>query len=572
MIDGDLKTDNSLIVNAINNYFVNVGSSLDALIPSSNVDPNTFLRGHHPDSLYLSPVTPEEIFASILKLKDSCPGHDHLKPSIIKNIAPYIAQPLSHVLNLCFQQAVFPTQLKQANITPIFKKGDPTLFHNYRPIAILPVFSKIFEHILHSRLVAFFDRNNVISSSQFGFRKRFSTEQALGSTIEQISHELDQGNDVIGIFLDLKKAFDTVNINILLRKLHFYGVRGVPLALIRNYLHGRTQRTVLSNFHSHQLHCSCGVPQGSILGPLLFIVYINDLNNTLSSAFTTMYADDTNIFLSGNNITHMTDILNTEMQSLSSWLQCNRLSLNVDKTHVMVFSLNPVTRKLKPSIEINGSRISTINSTTFLGVKIDNSLSWKHHTTHVCSKISKSIGILKKVSHIFDRTVLLNLYNTFILPYLTYCISVWGNAANTHLHRILILQKRALRIIYHTDPLAHTAPLFSHSGILKLEDLHTYSVALIIYRLKNNMYPPTFSNLFISYITPRPSNETAHQTRTTSTSAVILPRCRTTFRQKTLAYTLPSTMNNLIIPLDLLSVNSFQTFKRNIKVILAAKY
>lgn len=572
LIDGNLQTDTTLIANAINNYFVDVGSSLDALIPSSDLDPSSFLRGHHMDSLYLSPVTPDEIYTCLLKLKDSCSGHDHLKPSIIKNIAQYITQPLAHVLNLCFQQAIFPTELKQANITPIFKKGDPTLFQNYRPIAILPVFSKIFEHLLHTRLVSFFDRNNIISSSQFGFRKHYSTEQALASTMERISSELDHGNDVIGIFLDLKKAFDTVNSEILLRKLHFYGVRGIPLALIRNYLHGRTQRTVLNNYHSHQLQCSCGVPQGSILGPLLFIVYINDLSNTLSSAFTTMYADDTNIFLSGNNITHMTDILNIEMQALSSWLQCNRLSLNVDKTHVMVFSLNPTTRNLKPSIEINGSSISTINTTTFLGVKIDNSLSWKHHTTHVCNKISKSIGILKKVSHIFDRTVLQNLYNTFILPYLTYCISIWGNAANTHLNHIFILQKRALRIIYHTDALAHTTPLFSHSGILKLEDLYTYSLALIIYRLKNNMYPSTFINLFISYITPRSSNETAHLTRATSTSVVTLPRCRTTFRQKTLAYTLPQTINNLLIPLDLLSINSFNTFKRNIKVILASKY
>jgi hypothetical protein len=335
-VNDSLTTDTKTIGDAINRYFADVGSSLDAMIPNTDVNPVSFLRGEHLNSLCLSPATREEILTCLLKLKDSCAGHDHLKPSIIKLIADHIAQPISHVINLCFQQALFPIELKQANITPIYKAGDPTLFHNYRPISILPVFSKLFERLLHTRLITFFDRCNIISPSQFGFRKQHSTEQALASTVERISSELDQGNDVIGIFLDLKKAFDTVNFDILIRKLEFYGVRGTPLALIRNYLNDRTQRTVLSNYHSNPLKCSCGVPQGSILGPLLFIIYLNDLPNSLSNAFTTMYADDTNVFLSGKNLPQLTASLNLELESLSCWFQSNRLSLNVDKTHAMV--------------------------------------------------------------------------------------------------------------------------------------------------------------------------------------------------------------------------------------------
>jgi hypothetical protein len=172
LVGHNLTTDTAIIGDSINHYFANVGSSLDAMIPASNVNPTSFLRGQHVGSLYLLPVTKEEILSCLLKLKDSSAGHDHLKPSIIKLIAAYIAQPLTYVINLCFQHAVFPSELKQANITPIFKKGDPSLFQNYRPISILPVFSKVFERLLHTRLVNFFDQNNVISPCQYGFRKR----------------------------------------------------------------------------------------------------------------------------------------------------------------------------------------------------------------------------------------------------------------------------------------------------------------------------------------------------------------------------------------------------------------
>ena len=471
---------------------------------------------------------------------------------------------------MCFQQGIVPKELKRANIIPIHKGNDPTIFSNYRPISLLPVFSKILERLLYNRLFNFFNSNNIQGDSQYGFRRGFSTEMALADTLNRITCELDEGNSVIGLFLDLKKAFDTVNFVILLRKLEFYGVRGIALDLLRNYLSHRCQRVSLNGHLSVTEVCSCGVPQGSILGPLLFLVYINDLPNALDEAFTIMYADDTNIFMRGRNVDLVTIAFNRQLVNLNKWLQCNRLSLNLSKTKSMIFSLNHQTRGRMLSLSFDGTLVDTITSTTFLGVKIDNSLTWSNHISHVCSKIAKSIGILKKVSNIFNQATLLGLYNSFILPYLNYCNIIWGNAAEIHLKRILILQKRAVRIICKLAFLDHCDPAFSTCQILKIKDLFTFSTAIFFFKINSNLFPPNFSiSIFSPILT---TTDRGHDTRGTRQHRFILPRCRTALRQKSMYYTLPKLHNDLLLPFSLLDCTTVYQFKKNLKTILISYY
>eukprot|EP00914_Ancora_sagittata_P002405 GHVO01005317.1.p1 GENE.GHVO01005317.1~~GHVO01005317.1.p1 ORF type:complete len:374 (+),score=-11.49 GHVO01005317.1:285-1406(+) len=343
---------------------------------------------------------------------------------------------------------------------------------NHRPISVLPAFSKIFERLLHDRIYTFFQQNNIISNYQYGFRKNYSCEMALSVTIDHITSSLDSKKHVLGLFLDLKKAFDTVDYSILLQKLTHYGIRGNALNLLKSYLSNRKQSVKFKSKISSVLPVTCGVPQGSILGPLLFLIYINDLPNSLKFAKPIMYADDTNIFYSGKDINEMMNTFNTDLTSLTEYLKCNRLSLNVSKTHSMLFTLNTALQNRTLSLMIDGAVIDTIKCTTFLGVKIDNNLTFSEHLKHTCKKVSKSTGILYKASKIVNRSTLIMLYNSLLLPYLTYCNIIWGKAAKQHTDRLFRLQKKALRIICNKPPMTHSLPLFNDCSLLTLDGLY----------------------------------------------------------------------------------------------------
>lgn len=570
LIAGDSVTHNKAeIAESLNEYFVDVGPSLDSNIPASAVNPTTYLRGVYRESFFLHPASLVEVKNCLSNLKkSSAAGHDDLKPLKMKEAAEHLAPPLQYLINLFFDKSSLPNELKFAYVTPIHKGGDPTLPCNYRPISVLPVFSKLFERLLHNRLYSFFEKHNIINPSQYGFRKKFSTEMALLTSIEKITSSLDSGQNVIGLFLDLKKAFDTVNIPILLSKLEFYGIRGNPLSLIKNYMSDRTQKVHLNKTNSSLKTTVCGVPQGSILGPLLFILYINDLNNALQHAFPIMYADDTNIFLSGKSLPDMTESFNQDLSRVHAWLVANRLSLNITKTHSILFTLNTRMRNSKLNLKLNDVIIDTVKETNFLGVKIDNALTWSGHVTHVCKKIAKSTGIIKKVSKLLPTKTLCTLYNALIYPYLTYCHLIWGKAAKVHLERILLAQKRVVRIICNTDFLAHTNPLFKDCKILKIHDLYTLNCSVFSIKLKSNRFPASFSSQFLPILT-KPQH--SYRTRSQTLNAVIIPTFRTSVRQTSLLFQAPKIINEVLLPHGLFEM-SIKIVKIKLKEILSNEY
>lgn len=476
---------------------------------------------------------------------------------------------------MSFEQGVVPNQLKKANITPIFKSGDPSIFSNYRPISVLPVFSKIFERLLHSRLLKYLTDKNIITDSQFGFRKKYSTELALAYTLDRITTEIDQKNHVIGLFLDFKKAFDTVNHQILLRKLHHYGIRGNENRLIENYLSNRSQCVKLNDVPSEFREIDIGVPQGSILGPLLFILYINDLKNALQFSFPIMYADDTNIFISGKNIDNMTEKMNSELINLNTYLISNRLSLNIDKTHLIVFSNNPAIRNHIPIIKINDIPIQTKSRTSFLGIIITNSLSWSEQITHICNKVAKSVGIIKKVSKILNQQTLLALYKALVLPYLTYCNIIWGNAPTSHLTKLHLLQKKAIRHIFGLPMREHTAPFFASSNLLTIFDLYKISCITFLYKLLLNFHPPFINSHFNDTILKFPANNPSRQltTRGMTTNNITLPKYRTNLKQSFFPYMSIKLHNDFLTPLGLLeNCHSLKALIKNVTAILIANY
>ena len=266
-------------------------------------NPIDFMEGDFLKSLYLFPVNESEVLDIILNLKNTdSKGPDNIPTSLIKSCGHELCQILTYINNCSLLDGVFPEKLKMAKIIPIFKSGDVNIISNYRPISILSAFSKITEKLVSTRLINYLTQNSILHKNQFGFRPKLSTCLALLQLIDDVSKSIDDGNITVGVFIDLAKAFDTVDHAILLNKLNFYGIRGTALNWFRSYLTNRNQYVYLNGAESSCALIRCGVPQGSILGPILFLIYINDLNSFSKTLNTIVFADDTNLFLSGKKI------------------------------------------------------------------------------------------------------------------------------------------------------------------------------------------------------------------------------------------------------------------------------
>ena len=333
--DGDKVSSNANIAENFNNFFANIGKTLADKIPEPSCDFKPPLSSYNnSSSLFLSPTSDEEIIKITLKLKNSdSSGSDDISNNILKQIIHTISKVISHIFNSSLSSGIVPSLLKEANVTPIFKAGDKHDFTNYRPISILPALSKLLEKVVYTRIFDFISHHNVLTSQQFGFRPKRSTYMAINELYCKIAENLDQKLHTVGIFLDLSKAFDTINHDILLNKLNNYGVRGLANDWIKNYLSGRQQCVLFNNHLSHSVNISCGVPQGSILGPLLFLLYINDLPLCTKIPHFILFADDTNIIFSHENPLTLELIINKELNHISNWFKLNKLSLNIKKTN-----------------------------------------------------------------------------------------------------------------------------------------------------------------------------------------------------------------------------------------------
>ena len=497
IINGTETTNNNDIAENFNSYFVNVGSNLASRINNDNANFTQFLPQPFNKSLFLYPTSPDEIINITKSLNSGkSQGHDGLSSSLLKQIIYVIASPLAHIFNLSMSCGVCPKLLKIAKVIPIYKKDDPQQISNYRPISILPSISKILEKIIHNRLYTFVTTNNLLSPNQYGFRKNHSTDLAVVELYDKITNAMAEKQHVIGIFMDLSKAFDTLNHDILLYKLKTYGIRGTALSWFKDYLSNRQQFTSYNGVNSDFLTVKCGVPQGSILGPLLFLLYINDISEASNRLSYILFADDTNIFFSHRKLDVLANTLNRELPKVSSWFKCNKLSLNINKTNFIHFKQSNLNENFPYNINIDGLRLEQKTCTKFLGVLIDENLNWNQHIHNITTAISKGIGILLKLKEFLPSDTLFLLYNTLILPHITYCNIVWATCCKTRINSILLLQKKALRICTNSNYLAHTNPLFHRLKTLNVFDINKFQTAIFMFKYTNNQLPAPFDNLF----------------------------------------------------------------------------
>ncbi len=550
------------IANGFNSFFSNVEANLARQIPPTNNHYSEFMGPRNHDNFFLNPTDKNEIEAIVKNFKSNkSAGIDEVSCRVLISVIDLISVPLAYIFNFSFTSGRVPDSLKIARITPIYKNGEQDLFTNYRPVSVLSCLSKILERLVHKRLYLFFSKYKLIKPNQFGFLENHSTALALTKIVDKITRELDAGETVIGTFLDLSKAFDTINHEILVGKLSHYGVRGVSSLWFKNYLTDRKQLVKIGNSISSMGSIGCGVPQGSILGPLLFIIYINDCVNVIKKSDVIMFADDTNHFASGRNMNQVVRLVNSELNLLSEWFKVNKLSLNTKKTQYIVFNKRHSTRDSR--IFINGNLIEQVASTNFLGVTFDERLNWSEHSRVTTAKLARKIGIINHLRKSLPVKILPSLYSAFILPQLQYCNIVWGRNFEVHINPIVILQKKVIRLITNSYYLAHTHTLFKSLKMLTFHDLNKFQLGEFMYRFEKRLLPESFNAYFVY-------NSEVHGHNTRGRNQINIEYCRTVAKSFSVKIAGPRLWNSL--PINLRNSASISIFKKNYKKMLLMNY
>ena len=327
-------------------------------------------------------------------------GPNSIPNMILHMIKTVIAEPLAKILNLSFETGIYIDKLKISRVIPIYKeKGNNLLTENFRPISLLSNINKIFEKIMHKRIYGFFEHQGLIYENQFGFRKNHSTTHALIDLTEEIRQTIDKNEFACGIFIDLQKAFDTVDHKILLNKLEHYGIRGIANKWFSSYLTNRKQFVSIMGHDSTIADIEFGVPQGSVLGPLLFLIYINDLNLAMKYSKTRHFADDTNLLIRNAHLKQLQKQLNKDLKQLCHWLKANKLSLNTSKTELILFRHPNKKINYDLKVKINGKQLLQLNSVKYLGTLLDAHLNWSAHASSLALKLNRAAGMLAKVRH-----------------------------------------------------------------------------------------------------------------------------------------------------------------------------
>ena len=546
------------IATKFNDYFVNLGPKLAKNINNTNTAFDKYLTESIPNSFFLEAVTEHEVRNEIGKINATkSPGYDGLSAKIIKLVANEISKPITQIFNQTFLTGNIPHQLKIALVTPIHKSNEDNKFDNYRPISVLTCFAKLLEKIMYKRLINFVEKNNILSEHQYGFRKNRSTELAITEFIDKITKAIDKGQYTIGIFLDLSKAFDTINHTILIKKLEYYGIRGIALKWFQNYLTNRKQIVKYNDITSEAMTITTGVPQGSILGPLLFLLYINDMQNCSKLVSTILFADDTNIFHSHSCLKDLNLIMQDELNKIADWITSNKLSLNTAKTKFILFRSSNKKLKHNITISINEQPIKQVKNTIFLGVIIDEYLTWNDHIDLLTKKIIKSTGIISKIRHFTNLNTLKLVYYALVYPYLIYGNLIWGNTYKKRLQKLMNIQKKIIRLMTFKSYTEHSEPLFNKLNILNIKKINDFLTSLFMFRYHylNNL-PKYFTNYYVT-------NNKVHDHNTRNASKLHKSYSRTNYVKHSLCNNGVDIWNKLTP--DLKNTKSYDIFKKKSK-------
>ena len=494
-IKGKLTSCNIEIANGINKFFSTIGEELANKI-KTKTDFKRYLQNRRTQSMTLQLTDVPEVTKIIQSLKSTkSAGHDGIRPGHLKSCGHILTEPITHLINLSLSTGKVPSQLKLARVIPVYKKDDPTEPGNYRPISLLSIINKILEKVMCKQLTNFLEKQKIIYKYQFGFRKKHSTVQAVIEIVENIIEELDKGNTIAGLYLDLSKAFDCVDHEILLYKLNHYGIRGLPLKWLTNYLTDRSQYTAVNGVESATHKIKYGVPQGSVLGPLLFLIYVNDISSATPQHQLRLFADDSNVFITTKDPATLKPRMTEAITQLSKWFAANKLTSNMKKTAYTIFSKHKLPESLQ-SIEYEGVIIKHADSTKYLGITLDKNLNWEEHIKALNTKLSKTIQALKIIKSKVQNKNKLMLFSAYITSRIQYGIEIYSTANTKLIKSVQTLQNRALKVLFNKDYLTPTTQLHKELKTLLVRDIAKLNTLKFVHNQRSGTAPEVFNNYY----------------------------------------------------------------------------
>lgn len=569
LLNEKMVSQNNMIAEGINEYFCEIGEKLSKSIPCKNINYKEYMPKPTENTMYLTPVNEREVYNEIstLNVRKSI-GHIDIPTKLLIACKCELSKYLTHLFNLSMNQGIFPSLLKTAQVIPIYKSNEKYLAQNYRPISILSVISKIFEKLIHKRMYKFLEKYHILYTRQFGFRCKRSTAHALIDVTERIKTAMDNNEAAVGIYLDLKKAFDTVNHDILLEKMFHYGFRGKIHEWFKSYLSNRKQFVKVNNTISEHRGINTGVPQGSVLGPLLFILYVNDIENCISEKCQIMlFADDTNVLLFGKDMIALKYQSEAVMTKLYKWLCSNKLTLNVTKTNFCIFDDRKSNAHCKfNQLTFGDACITRVETVKYLGMQINEKLSWNVHIENLLGKLVKTASTFKFLRNHVPNNCKKQLYYSYVYSKIVYGIEIYGITSKTQLNKLQVMQNRLLKILYKKDWLYGTNELHKELELLKIEDVSNLCVLKFIHKYRIGDVP----EIFTGFLTER---NTIHNYGTRYKNKYEIPKInKLSYGGKTLKYTGAKMYNKLPYDITMNCKISIKEFCNRIKKYFIKNY
>ena len=560
------------IADALNTFFINISDKLkqdsgrpytEMIYETNSCDKLTnMVENKVPSNTQFNiPLMNINEIKEIISKLDPCKatGIEGVSPRVLKNAAGAIIPSLLQIINISISTGHFPDILKYAKVFPIHKGGDESNPSNYRPISVLPLISKIIEKHVAKHLFRYLNKYNLLHTSQSGFRRGHSCQTALVKLVDDWLNHIDKGDIVGAIFFDLKKAFDVVNHNILLKKLAAYKINISSLNWFTSYLNNRKQCIVSDNIHSATEYITSGVPQGSVLGPILFILFINDLPLYIENANTDMFADDTTVHAANKRLENLNIDLQESAYSFDKWCKLNNMYINANKTSTMILGSKYKTNTSDAiHISIENDMLASTEHQKLLGIYLDQNLTYDKEVDEICKSVSKRITLLKLLSKYVDQNSLKIYYQSYILPLFDYGCMVWGKTKKSNIDRLIKLQKRAARIILKADIMTSSKHMFTVLNWLPFDKRVDYHTCIMVYKALNKQTPEYISQLLV-----KTSDTHSLNLRSNSNDDLRIPRSYTQYFDKSFSVCGPKLWNNL--PADVKLSKTLEIFKRKLK-------